>query len=218
MGKSIQKKWFGPLGGAGSQITVTGAKWADGTTATNVYIVKQTGSNAYIVSNGTTKTERLFMVNATAVGNLLPGQCFITATPFSGSARPCKKIMQYRLDLFESDGTIKNYKWSSIPAKTADAVDLITASQGGWPVNTVAPAVTGTTTVGSTLTTTNGTWTGNATITFIYQWKLNGVNVGTNATTYVIPAGAAGRSIVCTVTGTNAVSSTIANSNTVVTT
>jgi hypothetical protein len=40
----------------------------------------------------------------------------------------------------------------------------------GAPVNTVAPAVTGTTTEGSTLSTTDGTWTGTPTISFTYQW------------------------------------------------
>lgn len=218
MGKPIQKKWFGPLATAGRQINVTGAKWADGTTATNVYIVKQTGSNTYIVSNGTTKTEKLSLANATAVGGLTPGQCFITATPFNGSARPCKKIAQYRLDLFESDGSIKSYRWANVPANAIGQADLITASEGGWPVNTVAPAVTGTTTAGSTLTSTSGTWTGTPTITYSYQWTLNGTNVGTNATTYVIPAGGAGRLIVCKVTATNSVSTVVVNSNTVTTT
>jgi hypothetical protein len=40
----------------------------------------------------------------------------------------------------------------------------------GAPVNTVAPVVTGTTAAGQTLTTTNGTWTGAAPITYTYQW------------------------------------------------
>ena len=39
-------------------------------------------------------------------------------------------------------------------------------SYGSAPVNTVAPAVTGTATFGSTLTTTNGTWTGAPAPTF----------------------------------------------------
>jgi hypothetical protein len=124
MARPIQKKWFGPLGTTGSQIRVAGAKWADGTTATGVYIVKQTGSNAYVVSNGTTKTEILFMVNATAVSGLLPGECFITATPFGGSARPCKKIAQFRLDLFEADGSITSYSWSTQPAVEFGQADL----------------------------------------------------------------------------------------------
>ena len=124
MGKPIQKKNFGPAAGTGLQIVVNGAKWADGTTATGAYIVKQRGSNAYVVSNGTTKTETLFMVNATTVGGLLSGQCFITATPFGGSARPCKKIAQYRVDVFSADGTVDSYSWSNVPASAPGQADL----------------------------------------------------------------------------------------------
>jgi len=43
------------------------------------------------------------------------------------------------------------------------------------PVNTVAPVVSGTPSVGSTLTTTNGTWDQAA--TFTYQWKRDGVDI-----------------------------------------
>ena len=123
MGRPIQKKWFGPAVLGGNQIVVDGVKWKDGTTATNAYIVSQTGSAAYMVSDGT-KSEIAFMVNATAVGTLKPGQCFITATPFGGVARPCKKIAQFRLDLYEADGSIKSYTWSTIPATKQGQADL----------------------------------------------------------------------------------------------
>lgn len=229
IGRPIRKKWFGPSATAGGQIIVNGVRWADNTTATNAYIVKQTGSTAYVVSNGT-KFETVFMVNANAVGALLPGQCFINATPFGGSALPCAKISQFRVSIYDVANTVarrvgdpavqaeSSFSWSEFPANAPGEANLITAAEAGYPVNTVAPAVSGTTTAGSTLTTTTGTWTGNATITYSYQWKLNGANVGTNATTYVIPAGAAGRQILCVVTATNAVASVTANSNTITTT
>lgn len=72
------------------------------------------------------------------------------------------------------------------------------------PVNTVVPAISGTVTVGQTLTSSSGTWTGMATITFTYQWKRAGVAIGgaTN-NTYALVAGDAGAVITCTVTGTN---------------
>jgi hypothetical protein len=212
MGRPIKKSWFGAAVTAGAQIVVDGVKWADGTTSTGAYIVKQTGSHAYVVSNGT-KTETVFMVNASATGSLAAGECFILATPFGGAALPCAKIAQFRVDLFNADGTLSSYSWSDQPATASGQADLITAAEAGWPVNTVPPAVTGTNTVGETLTSTDGTWTGTATITYSYQWTLDGVNVGTNANTYVIPAGDAGRSIYCNVTATNAVSSTTVASN-----
>jgi hypothetical protein len=229
IGRPIKKSWFGTAGSPGSQIIVNGVRWADNTTSTNAYIVKQTGSAAYIVSNGT-KSEIAFMVNANGVGALRPNQCFINATPFGGSALPCAKISQFRASIYTVANAVarqvgdpavqaqSDYSWSALPATVPGQCDLITAAEGGYPVNTVAPAVTGLTVVGSTLTTTDGTWTGNPTITFTYQWTLNGANVGTNANTFVIPAGAAGRLILCKVTATNAVASVVANSNTITTT
>lgn len=127
MGRPIQKKWFGPSTAAGAQIVVNGVKFADGSTATDAYIVKQTGDRAYVVSNGT-KEEIAFMVNATSVGALNAGECFILATPFGGAARPCEKIAQYRVSIYAADGTIDNYVWSTIPATGPGQADLITAT------------------------------------------------------------------------------------------
>lgn len=143
MGRPIQKKWFGPATTAGKQIVVNGVKWADGTTATGAYIVKQTGSNAYVVSNGS-KAEIVFMVNATSVGGLLASQCFITATPFGGSARPCKKIAQFRLDLFEANGSITSYTWSTVPATQPGQANLISGTGAVGAILSVAVTAGGT--------------------------------------------------------------------------
>lgn len=86
---------------------------------------------------------------------------------------------------------------------------------GAAPTSTVAPAVTGTATTGSTLTTTNGTWTGSPT-GYTYQWKRNNTNIASaTASTYVLQVADEGQSIKCTVTATNASGSTSADSNTV---
>jgi hypothetical protein len=143
MGKPIQKKYFGVATTPGSQIVVSGVKWADGTTATSDYIVKQTGSHAYVVSNGT-KSETCFMVNATDVADLNPNECFILATPFGGSALPCKKIMQYRLDLYEADGSVGSYSWSAIPATGLGQADLIAGTGTVGALLTLAVNVAGT--------------------------------------------------------------------------
>lgn len=141
MGRPIQKKWFGSPVGAGTEhITVNGVKFADGTTATSAYIVKQTGSEAYIVQDvaKTHAPEIVFMVNAAAVGTLLPGQCFILATPFGDSARPCAKIAQFRVDIYDVINTvprevgapavsgITSFSWSTFPAAAYGQADLIT--------------------------------------------------------------------------------------------
>jgi len=82
------------------------------------------------------------------------------------------------------------------------------------PVNTVAPVISGNLQVGQTLTTTDGTWTGTATITFTYQWKRGGSNI-TSATnsTYVLVEADAGQAITCAVTGTNGIGNSTGTSN-----
>ena len=87
-------------------------------------------------------------------------------------------------------------------------------SYGSLPVNTVAPVVSGTATVGSTLTTTNGTWLGAPAPTFTYQWQRGVSNIsGATSSTYVVQLADVGNTLRCVVTGTNAVGSASANSN-----
>jgi len=73
------------------------------------------------------------------------------------------------------------------------------------PHNTVAPVLSGTATVGSTLTSTAGTWTGTPTPTITYQWRTTGnVDIaGATAATFVLTAAQAGKIVDCKVTGTN---------------
>ena len=74
------------------------------------------------------------------------------------------------------------------------------------PANTAPPAITGVAQVGSTLTTTTGTWTGSPT-SFSYEWsRCNGSCAPiTNPTnTYVPVAADIGATIAATVTATNA--------------
>lgn len=86
---------------------------------------------------------------------------------------------------------------------------------GNLPSNSVAPAITGTAQEGQTLTCSTGTWSGSPTYT--YQWKRNGNNI-TSATnsTYTLVTADVGQNILCTVTATNFVGSSTADSNTVV--
>lgn len=88
------------------------------------------------------------------------------------------------------------------------------------PVNTVAPAVTGTAVVGQLLSCSDGTWTGTAPITFAYQWKRNGSDIGgATGNTYTLVQADAGNAsnIKCAVTATNAAGVVSADSNTVAT-
>lgn len=61
---------------------------------------------------------------------------------------------------------------------------------------------------------TTGTWTGDPTITYAYQWKCGGTNVGTNSASYTPVVGDIGATLQCVVTATNGAGSANATSNT----
>lgn len=76
------------------------------------------------------------------------------------------------------------------------------ATYDATPVNSAAPTVTGLTTVGSLLTTTNGTWTNSP--TFTYQWTRDGSNIAAaTSSTYTTVSADIGHAIGATVTATN---------------
>lgn len=117
-----------------------------------------------------------------------------------------------------------------IGAEQADVTTFTATLESGenmvvtiGPYNTVLPAVTGTLAEGDTLTTTNGTWLGDATITFARAWQRGNANdpndpswaniSGATATTYILAAADVGKYVRCRVTATNSVGSTVAFSN-----
>jgi hypothetical protein len=86
------------------------------------------------------------------------------------------------------------------------------------PVNSVLPAIGGTAQEGQTLTASTGTWSGSP--TYAYQWEecdSSGENClpisGATASTYTLPTGYAGRTVVVEVTATNNAGSTSATSD-----
>ncbi len=89
------------------------------------------------------------------------------------------------------------------------------------PVNSVAPAVTGTTHFGLTLSTDNGTWS-NAPTSFTYQWQRDTAGnlsfsdiLGATSNHYVLDHQEVGNKVRCVVTATSDSGSTTANSNAV---
>ena len=93
--------------------------------------------------------------------------------------------------------------------------NTITAQTYTAPANTVAPVISGSTTLGSVLSSTTGFWTGNPSPTVSYQWKRGATNIGTNSSTYTLVAADSGASITCVVTATNALGSANSTSNTI---
>lgn len=77
-------------------------------------------------------------------------------------------------------------------------------TSGTAPANTAAPSITGTAKVGTTLTLSNGTFTGSPTPTYAYRWYAGGVLIiGANANTYVPVSGDIGKVIQGQVIATN---------------
>ena len=74
------------------------------------------------------------------------------------------------------------------------------------PANTTVPAVTQS---GTTLTCTQGEWSGEPT-SYAYAWKLDDAAAGSDAATYDVQAGDVGKTATCTVTATNAAGSAAA--------
>lgn len=84
------------------------------------------------------------------------------------------------------------------------------------PVNTVAPAITGTEEVDSILSCSTGTWTATGTPSYTYKWRRDGeIIVGATANTYTLVEADEGADISCTVTITDDEGSVFILSNTV---
>lgn len=98
---------------------------------------------------------------------------------------------------------------------SAQATSAATAAVSGIaPVNTVAPALSGTPIVGETLTVTNGTWTGTPAPTYARAWLRDGSAIsGATGTTYVLTEDDVDASMTVRVTGTNSAGNAQAVSN-----
>ena len=105
-----------------------------------------------------------------------------------------------------------NTGWQAVKNAAAKYFGWAAIVQFAAPAVVSAPTITGLTTVGSTLTSTTGTFTGSPTPTRTRQWKRGAADiVGSVAATYVTQAADVGQAVTCVTTMTNiagAVSST----------
>lgn len=93
---------------------------------------------------------------------------------------------------------------------TAESLQTATVTAASAPQNTTIPTITGTASVGSTLTATNGTWTGSTPITYAYAWERCAADggscaaiAGATAQTYVVAVADVGATLRVVVSATN---------------
>ena len=92
---------------------------------------------------------------------------------------------------------------TNVTGSTSATSTPVTVTLPPPPTNTVAPSVTGVTTVGSTLTCATGTWTDSPS-TYAYTWTANGAPIGGATSSTLVISQAAGVLLACQVTATNA--------------
>jgi hypothetical protein len=116
-------------------------------------------------------------------------------------------------DVFTNDVLLLINRGKAGNLTVATMRQLITAALPTQPpANTAAPVASGAGTVGSNVTTTNGTWTNSP--TFTYQWLRSGNAIaGATAQTYALVGADSGTNCSCRVAGTNAAGTTEATSN-----
>ena len=82
------------------------------------------------------------------------------------------------------------------------------------PLLLTSPVASGTAQVGQTLSTTDGTWQGIATIAFTYQWRRDASNIGgATSSAYTLVAADYTTDVDCVVTATNGLGNASADSN-----
>jgi hypothetical protein len=144
----------------------------------------------------------------------------LTANRWTWAPTPTTVKYQWRLDGNAVSGATSKTWTVPASAKGKRVTVAITGSKVGYATKTLVspatgavlagvfvaprPTITGTASVGSTLSVVRGTWSPQPT-TVRYQWKVGGVAV-TGATNYLfrVPASARGKRIVVTVTGLRA--------------
>ena len=133
-------------------------------------------------------------------------------TPISGSVNATRTVATADVG-YTLTCTVTATNAGGSGTATSAATSTVIAASAPVPVNSVAPAVTGTGTVGQTLSTDNGTWT-NSPTGYAYQWRRGGVDIsGATANTYALVSADAGTSVTCRVAATNAGGTATAISN-----
>jgi uncharacterized repeat protein (TIGR01451 family) len=169
------------------------------------------------ISGTTTVGQTLTATSGTWTGNPTPTYTYAWQR-CDGAGANCSAIggatsSTYTLVSADATNTLKVAVTGSNTQGDATATSAATAVIGATlaaPVNTAVPAISGTTTVGQTLTATSGTWTGNPTPTYTYAWqRCDGAGANCSAiggaisSTYTLVSADATNTLKVAVTGSN---------------
>lgn len=176
----------------------------------------------------TTSTPSSGNVTTTSASEILFGLLHATGTPTAGSgyttldhnATFTSHVFDSEYQIVSSTGTYAA-NWTGIPSQpTQAAIATFKGATGTAPVNTVAPAISGTQHVGQVLTTTNGTWTDDGSPTFTYQWQRDNSGggvysdiTGATSSTYTLAAPDDTCNVRCNVTDSTLDGNSLAHSN-----
>jgi hypothetical protein len=154
---------------------------------------------------------------------LIPGTNLVTIP--SAGTRLIVEDMNYTSDSkrpdfyrFIATGSISDVGNGITQNFQVEQVTIVAPPVSIPPVNisSTPPVISGDALVGSTLTSTNGSWNGFPAPTFAYQWYRGGILLsGKTANTYVTQTDDIGQSITCRVIGANTSGSSFATSNTI---
>ncbi|QHC60230.1 hypothetical protein [Rathayibacter sp. VKM Ac-2760] len=205
-------------GATSPQYVVTDSDFGSGAITVQVtgtkagYATAVRTSAAVLVTAGSLTNSVPTVTGSSAIGGTL------TANPGNWGPAPVELAYQWKRNGTAISGaTGSSYVVTSADSGTALTVSVTgtkygyttatrtsTATQVGLPLQTLmpTPTISGSTTVGSTLTANPGTW--DSGVTLSYQWKKNGGTYisGATAKTYVLKAADAGATLTVSVTGT----------------
>lgn len=203
--------WQGKMERANSGFIITGA--------TNVFVTVQS-AGAIQFSNGPGVSKTADGVQRVGLGqiNKVAGYCRsglikVAANGVLGNL-DTDATQEVALDHFDLctngagsnsvHGLSERFCMARNVAFTDAELIALTAIPVTIPVNTMLPAISGTATQGQTLSCSTGTWIGGGSISYVYQWKADGINISAaTASTYLLTATEVGKIVTCAVTATN---------------
>jgi hypothetical protein len=157
--------------------------------------------------------------NLTFYNLVQPGSTFTTIPAWSNSLRVVSKeittgytpIVGTPYEILRISG--RHGTDNIIPSVSVTSITIYPPTPAA-PVNTSLPTISGNTLVGSTLTCSQGIWSGFPVPTLTYQWRRADLSIdGATSASYITKDIDIGKSITCRVTGSSALGSAVATSS-----